>query len=175
MTTYDDPLRLRILKAMCAVIAGVTPAAGYKTNLSGKGQVSRGRSVYGQGDPLPLVSIIEPPIFPDPPHRPLGTTTSELPWDIIVQGFVADDKAHPTDPAHVLLADVKKALALEIKKLQTGPTRGSSVFGVSANRIKSATLEMGFVRPSDDVSSKAYFWLPVRLVVIEDSLKQYDD
>jgi len=175
MTVYDDPLRLRILKGICATIATISPANGYKTDCTRDGQVSRGRSVYGTKDPLPLVSIIEPPIFPDPGPRPFGATTNDLPWDIIIQGFVADDKDHPTDPAHVLLADVKRALALEILKLQTGPTRVSKVFGVSTSRIKSVTLEMGFVRPSDDVSSKAYFWLPVRLVVIEDSLKQYED
>ena len=172
---YDKPFRLRFLEGVTDTLATITPDNGYRTDLSKKGQVSRGRLTYGDKDPLPLVAIIEPPLFDVAKTAPLAATVKDLPWHLVIQGFVDDDKDHPTDPAHILLADVKKALALEIQNVQTGPTRNGSVFGVSVSRVKSITLDMGFVRPSDDTSSKAYFWLPMRVVVIEDWLKQYDD
>lgn len=171
MTTHDDPLRLRFLKGMTAVLQTITPDNGYKTNLSNA--VLRGRLTFGTKDPLPMVTILEPPIMPNNFPAPYATTAKDLPWNLIIQGFVQDDGEHPTDPAHVLLADVKQAMATEMLKLRT-QTKGD-VFGVQMNRLTKVVMDMGFVRPSDDLSSKAYFWLPVSVIFVEDWLTPYGD
>ena len=117
MTIHDDPMRLRFLKGLTRVIESVATADGYKTNLANN--VIRGRLTFGTKDPLPLVTILEPPLMPLNLPAPYAADAKDLPWDLIVQGFVVDDPEHPTDPAHVLLADVKRAIAIEMRKLQT--------------------------------------------------------
>ena len=55
-----DPMRLVILKALCAHIeAQVRISNGFQHDLQGR--VFRGRSVFGQDDPLPMVSVLEAP------------------------------------------------------------------------------------------------------------------
>ena len=152
---------------MTSVLQGITPANGFEHDLSAA--VFRGRLTFGESDPTPLVSIIEPPLMPPSGVGPLGAGAHKEPWDLIVQGFVYDDNANPTDPAHMLLAEVKIALAAECQKLQGTPNAGNAtIFGVPRKRIVSFDSEIGFVRPSDDISSKAYFWLPLHIVVVED-------
>jgi len=52
-------------------------------------------------------------------------------WQLIVQGFVDDDHANPSDPAHVLAADCQKALA---KESRYGSGHGGSV-GPTGNEL----------------------------------------
>ena len=168
-----EPFRLRLLKGLTGVLQTITPANGYGHDLSES--VFRGRLTFGDNDPIPMLSIIEPPANPNNQHAPTGASENKVAWDIIVQGFADDDMVNPTDPAHMLLADVKKALATEARKLQGMRTGDNAVvFGVDRKRIVQFNTEIGFVRPSDDISSKAYFWLPLHLVVMESWLNPND-
>ena len=96
------------------------------------------------------------------------TNTNQYgPWELIVQGFALDDYDNPTDPAHLLLADVKKRLMLEKRKI--GSRTGA--FGVT--EIQDVKLGPGVVRPPDETSSKAYFWLALTIEMVEDALNPY--
>ena len=52
-----DPKRLVVLKALCSHLeAQVRTTNGFQHDLQGR--VFRGRSVFGQDDPLPMVSVL---------------------------------------------------------------------------------------------------------------------
>jgi hypothetical protein len=170
VTTYDDPFRLRLLKGLTDVLEGITPANGFKHDLSAA--VFRGRLTYGAKDPLPMVAIIEPPIVDPAAPVPSYSTASVYPYQVIIQGFAKDDAKHPTDPAYRLLADVKMAIGREIRRVQQ---HENAAFGVARRRFTEVCMDLGVVRPSDDISSQAFFWLPVRFTFAEDYLAPYED
>lgn len=156
-----DTFRLRVLKELTSALAEITPARGYQHDLTGA--VFRGRLVYEDRDPLPMLSVVEPPEFPET-MTSRGASVAKTPLLVLVQGFVADDKANPTDPAYNLLGDVQKRLSAEMVRIGH-----DGAFGLG-NRIDSLELGTGVVRPPDaDISSRtAYFWLPVRMTLFED-------
>ncbi|ARB05694.1 minor tail protein [Synechococcus virus S-ESS1] len=92
-------------------------------------------------------------------------------WELMIQGFLEDDKANPTDPAHIALADVKKCLALESKKV-SGRRAEDGPFGLGDSVLK-ITIGTGVVRPPDEISAKAYFWLLIVLDIAEDVTEPY--
>ena len=163
MATLPDPYRLRVQKAVSAALKEITPANGYLHDLSAA--VFRGRNIFGEPDPLPMVSILEAPIQPDQPKTPDGGATQNGEWELVIQGFAEDDKFNPTDPAHRLLADVKKRLGIEAKKYVPG--KGYATFGMGG-KLGKLVIGPGVVRPPDEISSKAYFWLTIRLGLVED-------
>lgn len=166
-----EPFRLRVLKALTATLEGITPANGYDSNMAGR--VFRGRTVYGEDDPLPMLSILEPPI---PLETILATgnkTGSSGDWELLIQGFVEDDHQNPSDPAHKLMAEVKKVLVVEKER-----NRGQSIFGIGYGRQKNGIVEMhigqGAVRPADQSSSFTFFWLTLTLKLAEDQKNPFD-
>ncbi|QTG12354.1 hypothetical protein G6M86_03455 [Agrobacterium tumefaciens] len=173
----SDPFRLKTQKAIAAAIDEVSVATGYSLDFTGK--VFRGRLIFGEGDPVPMASIIEPPLPNEMRPSPFVSTTEDGWWDIIVQGFVRDDRDNPTDPAHVAMADVKKRLAQENDRKAPGSAfRQKDPFGVSyhddgtprKNRIEQFKIGAGVVRPPEEaVSTKAYFWLTLKLKIVEDN------
>lgn len=173
----SDPFRLKTQKAIAAAIDEISVATGYSLDFTGK--VFRGRLIFGDGDPVPMISIIEPPLPNEMRPSPLLSTTEDGWWDIIVQGFVRDDRENPTDPAHLAMADVKKRLAQELKRKGEGSERNQpNPFGVNydengqlrKNRIEQFKIGAGVVRPPEEaVSTKAYFWLTLRLKIVEDN------
>jgi len=176
MATITSPLRLEIMKRMCETLRGITPAEGYVMDFSGAegsedNRVFRGRAVFGEGDPIPMLSVLESPIPLDQIPPPEGSGYSYGGWELMVQGFVDDDKQNPTDPAHVALADVKKCLALESKKV-LATKQEDGPFGL-LNQVTRVAIGTGVVRPPDEISAKAYFWLLIVLDIVEDVTDQY--
>lgn len=173
----SDPFRLRVQKAIATALSQINEAGGYSVNLTGK--VFRGRLIFGDNDPVPMISIIEPPLPNEMRPSPLVSAAEDGWWDIIVQGFVRDDRDNPTDPAHVAMADVKKRLAQELARKGPGSAlRQPDPFGVSfnadgttrKNRIEQFKIGAGVVRPPEEaVSTKAYFWLTLKLKIVEDN------
>lgn len=157
------PFRLRVQDALTAALEQITPTNGYTTDLTAS--VFRGRDLFGDDDPLPMVAILEPPVPPDSLELPVsGQTYSE--WDLLIQGFVDNDPLNPknpTDPAHFLMADVKKALVKEKRR-----DRGHNALGMGT-QVEIYRIGQGVVRPADEVSSKAYFFLPIVLRIAEDT------
>jgi hypothetical protein len=159
----DFPLRLQILRALTAELGTITPENGYVNDLSGA--VFRGRIYYGDNDPLPMISILEPPLPTDPTESPWTGTKQLCKWDLLIQGFVDDDPKNPTDPSYVLLADVRKALAV----IRAADGKNLGVGSV----IRNFDLGNPVVRPSDDISARAYFYLPLHLIIAEDLASPY--
>lgn len=170
----SDPLRLHIQKQITAALEEITPGNGYVSDFSAspKRRVFRGRAVFGQGDPLPMLSILEVPIPQDQAPTPQAGPHAKGGWELMIQGFFEDDKENPTDPAHVALADVKRRLTLERQKIDYtgGPENGPLGLGTTIIEI---SLGPGVVRPPDEISAKAYFWLTIELEVVEDLTDPY--
>ena len=164
----DDPERLRVLQRLTEVVERVQIANGFKHDLLGK--VFRGRIMFGEKDPIPMVSILEVPVplaqVEGAPDNPARTG----PWELIIQGFTEDDYQNPTDPAHRLAADVIKALAIE--KRDNGPNFRLLEMGDTVLKLH---IGVYVCRPPDDLSPKAYFWLPIKLTLAEQLDKPYAD
>lgn len=178
---YPDPLpfKLRVLRGATDVLKTITVENGYLHDLAdaeGQERVFRGRAWFGEGDPIPMLSVLEPPSYPEEDVAPaVGGTTGEYDWDLLVQGFVDDDPVHPTDPAYLLLADVRRRLALEARRKAPGTNMPDPLgLGLAGrNRVLELHVGPGVVRPADDVSAKAWFWLGVRLRVTDNAAEPY--
>jgi hypothetical protein len=161
-----DPKRLLTLKTITEWLANeVSIANGYEHDLGGNQprRVYRGRSVFSDSQPLPCIALLEG-LNPDTDARPPNAAQDIQinKWHLLVQGWVIDDEENPTDPAYRLAADVQKALA---KLMPTLTQPGGPVIN--------AYLEAPVVRPPDDVSSRAYFWLRFVLTVKDNSRDPY--
>lgn len=168
---YTEPFRLRVLKNLTAVLAEITVANGYHYDLCGS--VFRGRDTFGTGDPLPMVSILESILEKDQKASPPGGGVQKGPWELLIQGWTVDDEDNPTDPGQYLMADVKQRLAIETRRPFADPNRrGCDPLGMDG-KITALRFSTGVVRPADEVSSKAYFWLKLELDLVENLLEPY--
>lgn len=161
------PFRLRVLRALTARLEEISSTGGlYEFDMAGK--VFRGRHWYGDDDPLPLISILEAPLPLDQIGSANDNAASAGQWELLIQGFLDDDDKNPTDPAHFLLALTRQKL-VEIKgqkKDQRVPGNPYNILGMDG-RVTALTIGPGVVRPPDDLSAKAYFWLSVTLSLVE--------
>lgn len=166
---FSYPLRLEIQRRLTAMFEEIMIADGYQHDMVGR--VFRGRGVFGDETPVPAISILQVPIPLDQIPSPEDAALSAGGWELMVQGFVTDDKDNPTDPAEVLMADAKKRLALEKKKTNWDkPEQG--ILGLG-RFIETLYIGTGVVRPPDDLSNKAYFWLTITLNIAEDLADPY--
>ncbi len=157
-----DPLRLRVLKNLTAALNRITKDNGYNSDVGPN--VFRGRLIFGEGDSLPLVSILEAPIPDVPIQTPRGGTTNMTTWSLLLQGFVEDYYQTPTDPAHILMADVKRVLAEERAK---GRGREPNILSMGVV-VDNLEVGAGVVRPPEEhASEKANFWLSVTITLVE--------
>lgn len=179
MTTeaISNPLALEIMKRICEALREIAPTNGYVMDFRGdegttSNKVFRGRAVFGSSDPVPMLSVLETPIpldqIPSPGDSPLASGG----WELMIQGFVDDDKENPTDPAYVALADVKKRLAVEQEKVNARFAKDGP-FGLG-NEITKISIGRGVCRPPDEISAKAYFWLLIVLDIAEDMSRPYE-
>ena len=178
----DIPFRTRVLTALTDALEEITPANGYINDLgtfngpdgAPMKRVYRGRGFFGANDPCPMVAVLEPPDDAEAlAEQPATARATPFYWKLIVQGDVLDDKMNPTDPAYGLLADVRRRLAVERDRRDSeGRLPDPLGFGGKRqkNRIEELSFGTGIVRPPDEISAKAYFWLGVTLKTIEDPL-----
>lgn len=162
--TPPDPLRLRILKALTASLETITPTGSNKT-LAGK--VFRGRDLFGDDDPVPMLTILEDPVEKDQVLPPETGTIYTGPWTLLIQGFCDEDRFNPSDPAQRLMADVKKQLMIERLRQREDNILGMGLVVVGLH------VSQGVVRPPDDLSGKAYFWLRLTLQIVENLSDPY--
>src|SRR5690625_6257813 len=97
----SEPFRLRVTKAASAALEEINPDNGYMHDL--RGRVFRGRDVFGDSDPIPMVSILEAIEEKERLQAPSAGTEAAGPWELLIQGFLDDDLIHPTDPAYFLI------------------------------------------------------------------------
>ncbi len=156
-----DSRQLDVLKALTTHLEGMTIDGGYDYDLDGR--VFRGRAMWGDEMPLPMVSILE---APRPDERPsVGGHENAFraeDWVLLVQGWVEDDIDNPTDPAYGLKANVEKRLSDIIAVRESnGLPLYPSVYRLGG-KIAAMSIGPGVVRPPQDrVSSKAFFYIPV--------------
>lgn len=166
-----DPFRLQVQKALSTALAEISPLDDYWNDLTPTTQVPnrvfRGRVVFGDQDPIPMISILEVPVPIDPIAEPKPAVTGATQWELILQGWVKDDKINPTDPAHFLLADVKRRLAIEKSR-----DRGQNILGFGG-LVDDLRMGSGVVRPPDEISARAYFWLNVTVGLVENWCDQH--
>ena len=172
--TMQVPIRLGLMIGITDLIKTITPANGYQHDLSDfvdstgatRPRVFRGRNLFGSDDPMPMVAILENPHSePTLQSGGFGSGINIGPKEILLQGFVEDDPDNPTDAAHYLLADVQQCLARH-KAAMAGQYR-RTYFGISTS-IEDFQIGTGVVRPSDDVSAYANFWLLLTVTLGED-------
>lgn len=165
-----DPFRLRVLKALCDQLKTIKPANGYTNDLSDytddagrpAERVSRGRTVFGDNDPLPMLAILEEARPSETSNGSSNAPVAMNQFRLLIQGFVPDDRAHPLDPAYHLSAEVTKALVAAKK--------GGNILGLGgvAPCVTAMSIGQPVHRPGDDdVSAVAYFLVPVTLTLAE--------
>ena len=152
------PFRLKVLRALTDTLASITPTNGSQFDLSTS--VYRGILVFDENTPLPAISILEAPIPLEVLQARGDNPNSTGPWELLIQGFVKDDIEHPSDPAHVLMAEVKAALVREKRR-----DRGRNILGMGG-RVVEMFIGQGSVRPEDG-TSKTFFWLTLTLRLVE--------
>lgn len=158
-----NPFRLEVMVRLTNLLGTISTINGFLTTVPST-SIFRGRIAFGESDPLPMFAIVEPPIPLDQLPPPPGSEAHLGIWDLLIQGFIEDDIKHPTDPAHVYVADVRKVLAAHKLANQSNAKLG---FGNLANTVEDIYIGEPKVRPADEISAKSYFWLPVSLKVVE--------
>lgn len=181
-----DPFRLRVLKALTTELKKVSPENTRPDGLPfvhdltdfvdadgiDRARVYRGRDWFGASDPLPLVSILERPEPADLDESPVGATHGAGEYELILQGFVEDDPLNPTDPAHVLAAEVIAVLVAARTQKKVGSRRESDILGFGDKMPCVGDIHIAkspVVRPATEgISSVAFFYLPITLDLYED-------
>ena len=176
----SDPIKLQILKAVVDELKSITPTNGYVSNLAdfdpGDGvttaRVYRGRAFFGDGDPVPMLSVLEATngeevINEMVAEKPL----SEYWWPLIIQGWAKDDPENPTDPVYPLLRDVRKCFAKQVKRVAGMNDR--RIFGFSSEHITGIRFGGGIVRPANEASAYAGFHLLLELCIVDNADEDY--
>lgn len=160
-----DSYRLTALKLLTAHLQGITPANGYTYDLSAS--VFRGRSLFGQGDPVPMVSILESPRSDQGKFAGQGNEARSEKWSLLIQGWAEDDIENPTDPAYGLMDAVEDRL-MRITKVSGHTGNGLYPGEYLLDRsVADMVILPGVVRPPmEQVSSKAFFYLPVSVTLV---------
>lgn len=177
-----DSKKLQVLKALTSHLEAINPtnidpATDEAYVLDLRGNVSRGRTIFGESDvksiTQPLVSILEAPRTTDPVGVGDRITRSSL-WQLLVQGFVKDQRENPTDPAYDLSAAVEMRLSRLIKVNERNGEAQYPEEYMLGGLVKDLRIGEGIVRPSDpQVSPTAFFYLPVGVELVTDLSNPY--
>lgn len=169
------PKRLEILRAITLALKDICPPNGYEFDLRddehGRARVVRGRLHIGDDEPLPMISLVEPPMAAVPlDTKRQGDNTARLgEWDILIQGWARDDAQNPTDVAYQLEAEVRRRLAIEKVRpdARPGSANGRNYFGLGT-KILNMNIGSPVIRPNEHVSEQAVFYLVLTLQIGED-------
>lgn len=158
------PTRLLILQRLAAHLETITPDNEYAYDLTGS--VYRGRTNFGTETRLPAISILESPHPDIAVYVGQNWDAMRDQWTLLLQGFVDNDMENPTDPAYHLYAEVVRCLS---RIIATRPATGTPIYPdeyLLRGLITSLEVAPPVVRPPDDgQSSRAFFFLPLRLGV----------
>jgi hypothetical protein len=135
-------------------------ANGFTHDLPGR--VFRGRAVFGESDPVPLLCILEGGRQEDGAHAgELGVVRDE-PWPLLLQGWAEEDRANPADGLYQLKASVEQRLAEIVATTPRGLPANPDAY-LLGRRVTGLQIGPGVVRPPDQVSARSYFFLPLVL------------
>jgi hypothetical protein len=159
-----DSRQLDILKRLTAHLQGITIDNGYEFEMSQA--VFRGRMVYGEDDPVPMISIVEH-LTADIAVETAGENDimRQDNWVLLVQGWLSHEPDCPTDEAYQLKAATEHRLARLIKIDQsTGePLYPDEYLLGIKDTITGISIGPGVVSVAirEGASAKAFFYLPV--------------
>lgn len=167
------PLRLAIQIAITEALKEITVANGYSRDVK---LVVRGENKLSADALTPSIAILEAPQQPDIITRPSEQSNLGFgQWQLLLKGDVEDDKTHPTDEAHYVMADVKKCLGKQ-RERRTHPSAQHGerdILGLGPI-ITEMDFSAGIVRPSEEnISPNSFFWLIITLRFIEDNSDPY--
>lgn len=170
----QNPIRLQVLKNLEKVLSEISPANGYVEDFSGTPRkVWRGRIMFGDGDTLPCLNILETPIDIEQTPSPDQGVDSTGEWDVLIQGFLPPNEEEDTlDRAYVAIADIKKRLAKE-RKAPMGTAIGQDKLGMGG-LVKDIYIGAGTVRPPDENSTVVYFWLRITIKIVDQNENPYN-
>lgn len=161
-----DTRQLRILKGLTAHLEGVTPINGYDFDLTGR--VYRGKARFGAEEPVPFVSILES-MRPDP--RPMEAGNERLNreerWELLIQGWLKENREYPTDDLYLLKGAVEKRLS-EIVAVdgQGNPVSPRHVYRLGG-LIAGLRIGPGVVRAATpQVGGTEAFYLPILVIYV---------
>jgi hypothetical protein len=157
-----EPYRLLVLKELTSLLEGIEVADGYNNDLAGK--VYRGRLRFGDADPETLLSILEAPRQPDISF--VGNNDFyKANLEILIQGYAADDKTHPSDPLYYLLDDVERKIH-ELTAVDSKTGLPLSENYLLKGMLADVKHQGGLIRPpTDGVSSRCFLYWPITLVI----------
>lgn len=166
---YNDPFRLRVVKAVTEAIKSIRPDNGCRIDFGDfvddetglvRERVFRGRTSFGDNDPLPMVVILEDPRSSDPVSQAQHTQGAAVgKMRLLIQGFIRDDQDHPLDEAYTASAEVVKALVQQ--------KTARDAFGMKG-RITFMNIEQPIHRLADnEVATTSYFIVGLSMNLIE--------
>jgi len=174
--TMPRPFRLQILYKLTEIIRTVSPTNGFYNDLSSEEAVVRGRIFIGDDEPVPMVAINEPPMAIEHLKTSPQNPSRSGDWDILIQGWAntSVDAYSGTDYAYALAAEVQQALASEKVKPtgRPGSGLGPNLLGFGP-RISDMRIGAPVVRPPDETSAKACFYMILTLQISEDITKPF--
>ena len=139
-------------------------------------RVFRGRTDFGDSDPVPCISILEAPLDPRSQTEVASAGYNREmqinEWLFFIQGWIVDDKENPTDPAYRLAG----AIEWQLGKVYATNSRGNATYPdiyMFGRLVSAIRVGQSVVRPPDDLSSYAYCYLPVVLTLAGDVSKPF--
>ncbi len=159
-----QPYRWLVLQNLKQAFQNITPANGFVNDLSNSVYVGRSILESSDGAPVPQISILEPPINDSVVKPLILCPKQQYELILIIQGITDSSEIvgkQPTEDAYVLLAEVKKVLG----NLMSDTKQGKKPLHPSVTDI---AVSPGVVRPTDELSSYDYFWLPISIKIVED-------
>jgi hypothetical protein len=173
-----DTKKLLVLKALTALLEGINPAnvdpatdAAYAIDMSAAW--FRGKLEGGEEMPDLFGSILEMPRTPQPAIAGEGSVRSSK-WQLLIQGFVPDDKLHPTDPAYDIGGKIEQRLVRVIELDDGGDGKYPEHFRL-AGLINDLIIGEGIVRPPQQgISSQAFYYLPVTVDLTTNLANPYE-
>ncbi len=169
-------VKLAILKKLTEHLQPIEFDSYNGKHYSMEDAVFRGRTVFGDEVHEPFVTILEKPRQLLGPVAGDSKTVRDDAWDLLVQGFAADDKKNPLDPGYELLAYVEERMSrLLLQKTNGGgPVYPEEHLLGMKGIVTSISFIIPIVRPPEvDVSDTAFFYMPLSIGVKTDMAKPF--
>lgn len=147
--------RLKIMKALTTHLEGMV-----EYDLLGK--VWRGRTRPADESKQPFVILFEMP--PEDDQSQADQRVATMPWYIGVQGYITPDRVHPTDPAHELMAAVKKRLGV---LLEDGGASSIPDEWMLGGLVEGIAVDGGMCFEDGETTNCCFFALKLTLTVVE--------
>lgn len=167
--TRPVPKRLAVLRALQALLEGVSEANGDAYTLAGK--VYRNRTLLGDDvsnrPDLPAVTILEAPRAGIQSFTGSGREARKDEWTILLQGMTAESRRNDngSDDIYYLCQDVERRL----HRMQSENGRGRPMYPehyLLGGKITSAEIVAPIIRPPEaGVANNAFFYIALYLGV----------